>query len=165
MPETFRFVASLLAPPDAGLARMPILVTGSWVKGGREVSFTRAELEQAIENFQKLANHDLNVDYDHACEDLERAAGDPTPSAGRIVALDEPEEYPGKELRTGESATASATSSTGATSPRSGRANLSKIASTAIPLRPSLRTIPTADGRIPRADADQRGADQSTVFR
>jgi len=83
---------------------MPILVTGSWVKGGREVSFTRAELEQAIENFQKLANHDLNVDYDHACEDLERAAGDPTPSAGRIVALDEPEEYPGKELRTGESA-------------------------------------------------------------
>ncbi len=77
--------------PAEGLARIPILVTGSWVKGGREVSFTRDELDTAVENFQKLANHDLNVDYDHACEDLERAAGEPTPSAGRIVALDEPE--------------------------------------------------------------------------
>ena len=33
------------------------------------------------------------MDYDHACEDLERAAGKPTPSAGRIVALDEPEAF------------------------------------------------------------------------
>jgi hypothetical protein len=33
------------------------------------------------------------VDYDHACEDLERAGGEPTPSAGRILALDEPEEF------------------------------------------------------------------------
>ena len=79
--------------PAEGLARIPILVTGSWVKGGREVSFTRDELCTAIDNFQKLANHDLNVDYDHACEDLERAAGEPTPSAGRILALDEPEEF------------------------------------------------------------------------
>ena len=79
--------------PADGLARIPILVTGSWVKGGRDVSFTRDELCTAIENFHKLANHDLNVDYDHASEDLERAAGAPTPSAGRIVALDEPEEF------------------------------------------------------------------------
>jgi hypothetical protein len=63
------------------------------VKGGQEVSFTRDELRKAIDNFQKLANHDLNVDYDHACEDLERAAGEPTPSAGRILKLDEPEEF------------------------------------------------------------------------
>jgi hypothetical protein len=102
MTETFRFVASLIMPPGTGLARMPILVTGSWVKGGREVSFTRADLDQAVVNFQKLANHDLNVDYDHACEDLERAGGDATPSAGRIVALDDPEEYRGPEMRTGE---------------------------------------------------------------
>ena len=79
--------------PAEGLARIPILVTGSWVKGGGDVSFTRDELCTAIDNFQKLANHDLNVDYDHACEDLERAAGEPTPSAGRILALDEPEEF------------------------------------------------------------------------
>jgi hypothetical protein len=62
-------------------------VTGQWVKGRRDVGFTKEELEIAIENFNKLANHDLNVDYDHACEDLERAAGDATPSAGKINAL------------------------------------------------------------------------------
>ena len=90
---SFSFISQLSAVPAEGLARIPILVTGSWVKGGREVSFTRDELSTAIENFQKLANHDLNVDYDHACEDLERAAGEPTPSAGRILALDEPEEF------------------------------------------------------------------------
>ncbi len=89
----FQFVSQLSAVPTEGLARIPILVTGSWVKGGRDVSFTRDELSTAIDNFQKLANHDLNVDYDHACEDLERAAGSPTPSAGRILALDEPEEF------------------------------------------------------------------------
>ncbi len=92
----FQFVSQLSAIPAAGLARIPILVTGGWVKGGREVSFTREELDTAVENFSKLANHDLNVDYDHACEDLERAAGEPTPSAGRILALDEPEEFSDK---------------------------------------------------------------------
>ena len=91
--EQFQFISQLSAMPAEGLARIPILVTGSWVKGGRDVSFTRDELRTAIDNFQKLANHDLNVDYDHACEDLERAAGEPTPSAGRILALDEPEEF------------------------------------------------------------------------
>ena len=89
----FQFISQLSAMPADGLARIPILVTGSWVKGGRDVSFTRNELCTAIENFHKLANHDLNVDYDHASEDLERAAGAPTPSAGRIVSLDEPEEF------------------------------------------------------------------------
>src|ERR1035437_2894666 len=89
----FHFISQLSAVPAEGLARIPILVTGSWVKGGRDVSFTREELSEAVGNFQKLANHDLNVDYDHACEDLERAAGEPTPSAGRILALDKPEEF------------------------------------------------------------------------
>jgi phage I-like protein len=91
--KNYHFISQLSALPAEGLARIPILVTGSWVKGGRDVSFTRDELSTAVENFQKLANHDLNVDYDHACEDLERAAGEPTPSAGRILALDEPEEF------------------------------------------------------------------------
>jgi hypothetical protein len=91
--QQFNFVSQLNAMPAEGLARIPILVTGSWVKGGREVSFTRDELSTAVDNFQKLANHDLNVDYDHACEDLERAGGEPTPSAGRILALDPPEKF------------------------------------------------------------------------
>jgi phage I-like protein len=89
----FHFISQLSAMPAEGLARIPILVTGSWIKGGRKLSLTREELRTAIANFQKLANHDLNVDYDHACEDLGRAAGEPTPSAGRISALDPPEPF------------------------------------------------------------------------
>jgi hypothetical protein len=97
----FHFISQLSAVPAEGLARIPILVTGNWVKGGRDVSFTREELNTAIDNFQKLANHDLNVDYDHASEDLERAAGAPTPSAGRILKLDPPEPFrdPGLGIR------------------------------------------------------------------
>jgi hypothetical protein len=93
------FVSRLSAVPGAGLMRIPILITGSWVKNGQEVSFALDELRAAVANFQKLANHDLNVDYDHACEDLERAAGEPTPSAGRIVGLDPPEPFQGPEDR------------------------------------------------------------------
>ena len=93
----FQFISQLSAVPAEGLARIPILVTGNWVKGGRDVSFNRGDLGQAIENFQKLANHDLNVDYDHACEDLGRAAGEPTPSAGRILKLDPPELFPSED--------------------------------------------------------------------
>jgi phage I-like protein len=93
MTDKFQFISQLSAVPADGLARIPILVTGSWVKGGHQVSFTRDELAEAVDNFHKLSNHDLNVDYDHACEDLERAAGEPTPSAGRIVALDPPEQF------------------------------------------------------------------------
>ena len=99
----FQFISQLNAVPADGLARIPILVTGSWVKGGREVCFTRGDLGRAIENFRKLANHDLNVDYDHACEDLDRAAGEPTPSAGRIVAMNEPEEFKSADGEIGRS--------------------------------------------------------------
>ena len=48
----FHFISQLSAMPADGLARIPILVTGSWVKGGRDVSFTRDELCTAVENFQ-----------------------------------------------------------------------------------------------------------------
>lgn len=102
--KQFQFISQLSAVPADGLARIPILVTGSWVKGGREVSFTGDDLRTAVDNFQKLANRDLNVDYDHACEDLDRAAGEPTPSAGRILALDEPERFKSGDRVIGKSA-------------------------------------------------------------
>ncbi len=85
--NSFNFIITLNGLTDGASTIIPILVTGSWTKGGREIDFTKADLDQAIANFQKLANHDLNMDYDHACEDLERAAGEPTPSAGRITNL------------------------------------------------------------------------------
>jgi hypothetical protein len=93
------FVSRLSGVPGKNLVRIPILITGSWMKNGQEVSFTLDDLRAAVANFQKLANRDLNVDYDHACEDLERAAGEPTPSAGRIVGLDSPEPFHGPEDR------------------------------------------------------------------
>ena len=52
MTGEFNFVSQLSAVPADGLARIPILVTGSWVKGGREVSFTRDELRSAVDNFK-----------------------------------------------------------------------------------------------------------------
>lgn len=88
-----RVVVLLGAMPATGLARLPILVTGKWVKSGREFEITLDSFQTIIANFGKLANNDLNVDYDHACEDLERAAGNPTPSAGRILSLDPPEPF------------------------------------------------------------------------
>jgi phage I-like protein len=91
--QAIKIISLLNVLPTSGLARIPILITGRWVKSGREVSFSQEELRTAVANFRKLSNQDLNVDYDHACEDLERAAGEPTPSAGRIVALDEPEAF------------------------------------------------------------------------
>lgn len=91
--ETFVFSAPLPAIAAGGLARLPILVTGNWVKNGRDISFGKEDLETARENFEKLANRDLNVDYDHSCEELERAGGGPTPSAGRVISLDPLEEH------------------------------------------------------------------------
>ena len=165
--------------PAEGLARIPILVTGSWVKGGREVSFTRDELCTAIDNFQKLANHDLNVDYDHACEDLERAAGEPTPSAGRILALDEPEEFRDIGIRDSgarEDKRTALSDESRAPSPESrcilyGRYEPTDArAQTDQEPRISLRVgglcqgLPRPqNGRVAGLDAHQRGADQSTV--
>jgi hypothetical protein len=100
--ELFAFAAPLVSVD--GTARIPILVTGTWIKNGKEVTFTLEDLKLAISNFDKLANHDLNVDYDHASEDLQRAEGNPTPSAGRIVALDDPSPFtpPPSSLSPGE---------------------------------------------------------------
>ncbi len=89
----FSFIITLGALTDGASTLIPILVTGSWVKGGREIDFGKEDLEQAVANFEKLASSDLNVDYDHACEDLKRAAGDATPSAGRITRLCPPERF------------------------------------------------------------------------
>ena len=125
-----------------------------------------------MENFQKLANHDLNVDYDHACEDLERAAGEPTPSAGRILALDEPEEFK-SDVRSPKSEDAgSRTSDSGPRFILYGRYEPTDRARKLIKSR-EYRYVSAAfakdypdrkTGESQGLDAHQRGADQSTVF-
>jgi phage I-like protein len=87
-----RFVVTLEAPAEsAGLLRVPLAVTGKWVRGSTTFAITRQDLEDIVRNFQERQNGEINVDYDHASEMPEVAAGGPVPSAGRIVRLDPPE--------------------------------------------------------------------------
>jgi Mu-like prophage I protein len=90
-----RFIATLSAPlsPQEELVRIPLALTGHWTRGASEFSITRHDLESIVRNFGRRQNGEINVDYDHASEMPEVAAGGPIPSAGRIVKMDPPEEW------------------------------------------------------------------------
>lgn len=90
---TPRFLATLqpAAGEASGKVRIPLAVTGTWVRGSNKFSITRDDLESILRNFRERQNGEINVDYDHASEMPEVAAGGPIPSAGRIVGIDEPE--------------------------------------------------------------------------
>ena len=75
----------------AGKVRIPLAVTGTWVRGSNRFSITPDDLESIVRNFRERQNGEINVDYDHASEMPEVAAGGPIPSAGRIVGIDPPE--------------------------------------------------------------------------
>jgi phage I-like protein len=75
----------------AGKVRIPLAVTGTWVRGSNKFSITPDDLESIVHNFRERQNGEINVDYDHASEMPEVAAGGPIPSAGRIVGIDAPE--------------------------------------------------------------------------
>ena len=91
-PDLPRFIITLSAGEETGgLIRVPLAVTGKWVRGQTEFTITRADLESIVRNFRERQNGEINVDYDHASEMPEVAAGGPVPSAGRIVRLDAPE--------------------------------------------------------------------------
>lgn len=79
------------AAENAELLRVPIAVSGKWVRGRTTFEITRRDLEEIVRNFRERQNGEINVDYDHASEMPEVAAGGPVPSAGRIVRLDPPE--------------------------------------------------------------------------
>jgi Mu-like prophage I protein len=90
-----RFMAALpdAAEPGSGArVRIPLAVTGTWVRGLQQFSITRRDLEAIARNFRARQNGEINVDYDHASEMPEVASGGPIPSAGRIVAIDAPKE-------------------------------------------------------------------------
>jgi phage I-like protein len=93
-------VVTLEAPAEsAGLLRVPLAVTGKWVRGSTTFAITRQDLEDIVRNFRERQNGEINVDYDHASEMPEVAAGGPVPSAGRIVRLDPPEPFSGFGIR------------------------------------------------------------------
>ena len=83
-----------LEPPAGEAAkkvRIPLAVAGTWVRGSEKFSITPQDLESIVRNFRERRNGEINVDYDHASEMPEVAAGGPIPSAGRIVSIDPPE--------------------------------------------------------------------------
>ncbi|HEX5411755.1 MAG TPA: phage protease [Terriglobia bacterium] len=90
---TPRFLATLepAAGEGPGKVRIPLAVTGTWVRGSSRFSITGDDLESIVGNFRERQNGEINVDYDHASEMPEVAAGGPIPSAGRIVGIDPPE--------------------------------------------------------------------------
>jgi phage I-like protein len=90
---TPRFLAALTAEAGTapGRVRVPLAVTGTWVRGSSKFAITREDLESIVRNFRERQNGEVNVDYDHASEMPEVAAGGPVPSAGRIVGIDPPE--------------------------------------------------------------------------
>jgi len=89
---TPRFVITLSADAaPEGAVRVPLAITGKWVRGTTEFTITRRDLEEIVRNFRERQNGEINVDYDHASEMPDVAAGGPIPSAGRIVRLDPPE--------------------------------------------------------------------------
>jgi hypothetical protein len=91
--QTPRFIVTLDASlsPEASLVRVPLAITGKWARGASQFAITRQDLEDIVGNFGERLNGEINVDYDHASEMPEVAAGGPIPSAGRIVKLDRPE--------------------------------------------------------------------------
>jgi phage I-like protein len=90
---TPRFMATLepQAGESAGRVRIPLAIAGTWVRGTNTFSITPQDLESIERNFRGRQNGEINVDYDHASEMPEVAAGGPIPSAGRIVSIDPPE--------------------------------------------------------------------------
>ena len=70
-----RFMATLEAEAGAaGKVRIPLAVTGTWVRGASRFSITRQDLESIVRNFRERQNGEINVDYDHASEMPEVAA-------------------------------------------------------------------------------------------
>jgi phage I-like protein len=89
-----RFVATLAEPPATGLIRIPIAVTGKWRGADKEFSVGLDDLHEIRENFAKKPTGEINVDYEHASE-VPFGTGAPVLSAGRVIKLDEPENFNG----------------------------------------------------------------------
>jgi hypothetical protein len=75
-------------PQDGSpLYEHPIATTGRWFKGGAPFSLSLADFETIVSNHQKLANGEVNLDYDHASEHTREAQGQPIPAAGWVRNL------------------------------------------------------------------------------
>jgi hypothetical protein len=89
-----RFLATLAEPPASGLIRIPIALTGKWRGADKEFSVGLDDLHEIRENFAKKPTGEINVDYEHASE-VPFGTGAPVLSAGRVIKIDEPENFNG----------------------------------------------------------------------
>ncbi|HWE50478.1 MAG TPA: phage protease [Bryobacteraceae bacterium] len=69
--------------------RIPVAVVGSFYKGKQKFSISKADVTAMAENFAKKANGEVVIDYEHASEFPDVAAGGPIPAAGWLVHLDD----------------------------------------------------------------------------
>ncbi len=68
--------------------RIPLAQLGTFYKGKQRFTITRNDIARMAENFAKRGNGQVVLDYEHASEHPELAAGGPIPAAGWIVAID-----------------------------------------------------------------------------
>jgi phage I-like protein len=71
-----------------GLTRIPIAVLGRFVKGKLKFAITKATLADVVKNFRNRGV-DTVIDYEHASEAPEMAAGGPVPASGWLKAIDD----------------------------------------------------------------------------
>lgn len=77
-----------LGEVGAGLVRIPLAMIGKWVKGPLKFAIKAADLSEVVRNFRKR-QADLVVDYEHASEHPEVAAGGPVPAAGWLKQVED----------------------------------------------------------------------------
>ena len=97
MPESVRLSESLFVINLGAImlsasvdepVRMPIALIGTFYKGKQKFTITRADVAAMAANFKKRGNGEIVIDYEHASEQPEVAAGGPVPAAGWIVGID-----------------------------------------------------------------------------
>jgi phage I-like protein len=77
-----------LADFRSKLVRIPLAILGTWYKGATKFSLTRGDFSDAVKNFRKR-QADLVIDYEHASEAPQVAAGGPIPAAGWLKSVDD----------------------------------------------------------------------------
>jgi phage I-like protein len=71
------------------LTRIPLAVLGTFVKGKVKFSVTKQIMAEIIRNFAKRGTGEVVIDYEHAAEQPEVAAGGPVPASGWLKAIDD----------------------------------------------------------------------------
>jgi len=80
--------AVLIGSLRDGAKRIPIAILGSFQKGAQKFAITRATLAEIVRNF-RARQADTVIDYEHASEFPEAAAGGPIPASGWLKAIDD----------------------------------------------------------------------------